>query len=144
VFSKPIRFWRPAVPDAASQNGRIKRTFPGFKLVRSGRSLAWLGELAPRPGSKYAVLIKYRGTKSPTVFLLDPEVDPRCPHIYPNDNSLCLYWPLDPENPGWKADSWIADTIIPWAAVWLHYYELWLETGEWMGPEKVHSTNIRN
>ena len=27
----------------------------------------------------------------------------------------------------------ISDTIIPWVADWLLYYELWLATGEWLG-----------
>ena len=40
----------------------------------------------------------------------------------------------------------IADTTIPWAAEWLHYYELWHMTGEWLaqgvGPESVASLTL--
>lgn len=32
----------------------------------------------------------------------------------------------------------IAETIVPWTALWLLYYELWLETDEWLGPEAPH------
>ena len=28
----------------------------------------------------------------------------------------------------------IADTILPWAALWLVFYELWCDTGRWLGP----------
>lgn len=28
----------------------------------------------------------------------------------------------------------IAKTILPWTALWLYYYELWLDTGKWLGP----------
>ncbi len=27
----------------------------------------------------------------------------------------------------------LADTILPWASLWLFYYEVWLATGEWVG-----------
>jgi len=141
VSRQQVRFWRVAVPDAASQGRRIARTFPQFRRVRDERSIEWRGTLCPRPGCDYTVRIKYQGRKSPKVFLIDPEVDERCPHIW-RDKSLCLFWSYDPENRGWQPDSWIAETIIPWTAVWLHYYELWLETGEWRGPDKEHGPQI--
>jgi hypothetical protein len=28
---------------------------------------------------------------------------------------------------------YIADTIVPWAALWLVFYEYWLATGLWLG-----------
>ena len=53
----------------------------------------------------------------------------KVPHMY-SDGSLCLYYP---EYAEWKyTDSW-AETLIPWASLWLYYYELWLMTGEWLG-----------
>lgn len=35
----------------------------------------------------------------------------------------------------------LAQTIVPWAAEWLFYYEVWLEDPEdrWFGPEAPHS-----
>ena len=27
----------------------------------------------------------------------------------------------------------LANTIVPWVADWLYYYEVWLFTGEWEG-----------
>ncbi len=55
-------------------------------------------------------------------------------HRYP-DGSLCLYWP---DEWGWTARESLAATIVPWTAFWLYYYELWLVTGEWLGPSSPH------
>ena len=51
------------------------------------------------------------------------------PHMYP-DGSLCLFYPGYKE--WYYLDLW-ADTLIPWTSLWLYYYELWLQTGEWLG-----------
>ncbi len=32
----------------------------------------------------------------------------------------------------------IDDTIIPWTAEWLVFYELWKDTGTWQGAEAPH------
>ena len=32
-------------------------------------------------------------------------------------------------------DDW-SDTLIPWTSLWLYYYEIWIETGEWVGGGK--------
>ena len=124
------------------QHLHIKARFPQFKRIGRESQTAWRGVLRPR-SEEYEILIEYRGGSAPHVYMLNPALNEDCPHIYKDDNSLCIYWPRDPDNPGWQTDSWIADTIIPWTALWLHFYELWLETGEWLGPEKMHSGEKR-
>ena len=58
------------------------------------------------------------------------------PHMYP-DGSLCLYYPDYDE---WNyMDSW-AETLIPWASLWLYYFEIWLMTDEWLGGG-IHGNN---
>lgn len=53
----------------------------------------------------------------------------KVPHMYP-DGSLCLYYPDYDE---WEfTDRW-AETLVPWASLWLYYYEIWLMTGDWLG-----------
>jgi hypothetical protein len=82
----------------------------------------------------------------------DPEICTRdgltyadIPHLMFNAedpvlSGLCLF---DPAGKEWTPADLIADTTIPWAAEWLHYYELWHVTGEWLasgvGPESVAS-----
>lgn len=51
------------------------------------------------------------------------------PHLYP-DGSLCLFYPPGLE---WRPTMYVAEMIIPWAAEWLFFYELWLVGGHWYG-----------
>ena len=51
------------------------------------------------------------------------------PHMY-SDGSLCLFYPPNDE---WDYSDLWAETLIPWASLWLYYYEIWLQTGEWLG-----------
>ncbi len=61
------------------------------------------------------------------------------PHMY-QSGALCLFFP---DNNEWKyTDSW-ADTLVPWAGLWLYYYEIWLQTGEWLGGG-VHERKRNN
>lgn len=109
----------------------MRQFFPQFKY--GGRQ--WIGSLQPKPSSpEYRVVIEYRGGRSPRVKVLDPPIDKGAPHRY-KGGYLCLFVY---EDGSWNEDSIIAKTIVPWAAEWLYYYEIWLETGEWFGEEAPH------
>ncbi|PYJ64114.1 MAG: hypothetical protein DME24_00075 [Verrucomicrobia bacterium] len=55
-------------------------------------------------------------------------------HMYHND-TLCLYdWRAQP----WQKNWHLHQTIIPWMAEWLVFYELWLLTGKWLGKSAAH------
>lgn len=97
----------------------------------------WRGELQPREMSPvYTVRISYRPGvgMTPKVKVLTPEIAKNAPHTYPGGH-LCLYWPKDMN---WTERMFLADTIVPWTAEWLAFYELWEETGKWLGPESPH------
>lgn len=51
------------------------------------------------------------------------------PHMYGQER-LCLFLP---ESQEWQPADPIALTIIPWASLWLFFYEVWHATGEWLG-----------
>ena len=107
--------------------------FPDFRFVWGTRT--WLGELQPTQLSPaYSVRIRYRDTRSPVVHVLRPSVS-GAPHRYP-DGSLCLFFPGDGD---WISTSLIAQSIVPWAAEWLYFYECWRDTGTWFGDEAPHS-----
>jgi len=59
--------------------------------------------------------------------VLEP-VTGRPPHTF-DDGSLCVNdrSPNDYE--------FIAFTAVPWLYSWLFFYEHWLDTGEWVGPQ---------
>lgn len=125
---------------SAIQDHYIRTLFPGFNHQgpRShGRWVGWLqpNEFAPR----FRVRIKYDLYSAPRVHVLEPTLVPNAPHRY-SDGSLCLFFPSDG---GWGDRSLIATTIIPWIISWLGYYDLWTQTGKWLGPEAPHDGRKR-
>lgn len=92
--------------------------------------------LKPTPTSiEYTIkLFARQNSKVVNIFVVNPKINlyengKKVPHLYP-DNSLCLFYPKYNELN--YTDSW-ADTLIPWTSLWLFYYEVWKETGEWLG-----------
>jgi hypothetical protein len=61
--------------------------------------------------------------------MLKPPDDERLPHVF-NGTELCLYY--DEFNPWYDS---IALKMMPWVSEWLYYYELWVTTESWLGPE---------
>jgi hypothetical protein len=119
----------------------MKELFPGFKprFNRQG-SLVWRGKLQPTPESpSYQVRIEDRFGAPPLVFVLKPGIVRGALHRY-SDGSLCLYWP---DEFAWSSKASLAETIVPWTALWLFYYELWLVLGEWLGPESPHGREAK-
>jgi hypothetical protein len=77
--------------------------------------------------------IVYPDGGRPTVSVVDPVLQPHpdspwLPHVY-EGNRLCLNLPAE-----WTANDLLGDTVLPWTAEWLMYYELWLATDStWLG-----------
>jgi hypothetical protein len=122
---------RTQVLNLAVQDLNLRHRFPRFTVERSNGVWTWRGNLQPRPSSPvYQVSIRCRHGGVPIVRVLSPALAPNAPHLY-RGGKLCLYWP---EEWRWYGDELIAETILPWTASWLFYYELWLDTGKWLGP----------
>ncbi len=122
------------------QKKLIERNFDCFKCKIKGRgmnsSLICKGEIQPTDFSEvYKLKLLYDGAGVPKVYIVEPEIplDMEA-HMY-SDRSLCLYYPK--EDP-WNHTDSIADTIIPWTAEWLVYYELYQIDGKWHGPFVPH------
>lgn len=131
------RSFRSASPmTLALQQMLISHSYPTFVFRSRNGVGVWRGTLQPRPVSPvYRVELRYKLGEVPRVMVLAPPIAAGAPHRYP-DGSLCLYWPKEWH---WHRESIIARTILPWASVWLLYYELWLDTGEWLGPSSHHT-----
>lgn len=125
------------------QDLHIEANFTDFKLYSYGPSSGyWIGKLQPNNnGTIYSVKIEYTQGIKPTVYVLEPRLYDNSPHRY-SDRSLCLYYRYDMNYDNQK--SLLSDTIIPWTAEWLYFYEIWTETGVWWGKEAPHTpiTNI--
>lgn len=123
--------------------GQLKRYFPsGRGVSETTDSLTWEVQLQPTVSSRvYTIKLKYKVGEYPRVFVTDPFPLDRYPgkdlleHVYSTPKQeLCLFV----RNTGeWTRQKMIAKTVIPWAAEWLQFYELWLATGEWYG-EGMH------
>jgi hypothetical protein len=127
--------FRKSVPDVGIQIAKMQKLFPQLKYYRKNGQMFWLGTLQPSVSSPdYLIKIIYRIKKSPSVYVLNPEIIANAPHRY-LDGSLCLYYPRDWS---WSYEKMIAETIVPWIAEWLLLYEFWIETGKWWGEEAPH------
>ena len=134
---------RPAVT-IGHQVAQMQRDFPRFRYSRRGNVPTWDGPLQPTETSPvYTVEIVYRSagwhSKSPRVWVTSPEIRPNAPHRY-SDGFLCLYFSREGS---WTPGKFISQTIVPWAALWLAFYEIWLNTDHWYGPEVPHTGTKR-
>ncbi|MDH3292053.1 MAG: hypothetical protein OEQ75_13675 [Gemmatimonadota bacterium] len=114
----------------------MRNNFPQFEArVNRAGGVDWYGYLQPTPESVcYRVHIRHQPNRDPRVWIEVPRLRKDAPHLYA-DGSLCLYWPADWR---WTPRECLADTIVPWTAFWLYFYELWLVTGDWLGPQSPH------
>ena len=77
------------------------------------------------------------GASKVNIYVVNPQIGRRekgklVPHMY-KDSSLCLYYPKYEE---WTIEDDWSETLIPWVSIWLFNYEIWKETGEWLGGGK--------
>jgi len=114
----------------------------GQGKVRNGK-LVWTYDAQSSPlGRIYKVEIQFEAGSAPDIFVRDPDIqllagDRDIPHVYHNPLSLCLY---QPKKQQWHPKLRIDRTIVPWTALWLYYFEEWLESNDWKG-EGEHPTS---
>jgi hypothetical protein len=117
----------------------MRSRYPNFRVKRKSElEIEFTGELHVKPElPTYKVSITYRGSLSPMVKVISPDLVPDPPHFYKESKTLCLY---HPENFKWAKEKLIANEIVAWTATWIYFYEVWLQTGIWYGPEASHDT----
>lgn len=123
--------------DASIQIAAMKALFPQFKAVRKGKdTIEFTGQLQAKPELPvYCISVLYDGYMRPKVKVLHPVLAADPPHFYRKSCTLCLYHPRDFK---WQRHKLIAREIMGWTAGWIYFYEGWLQTGEWLGPEADH------
>jgi hypothetical protein len=99
--------------------------------------LTWRYSATPSPlGRWYDLRIEFRQGEVPELFVDAPDLvelggGRELPHVYSQrPTRLCLYLPRAHE---WRGEMRIDQTIVPWAALWLFYFEEWLVSDEWKG-----------
>lgn len=116
----------------------------GYGSMRPGM-LEWYFDVTPSPLSRtYKVRLVYIEGQPPYVFVDEPDLvviadGKRLPHVYSERPvRLCLYLPGGGEFMPWMR---LDRTIVPWATLWLFFFEDWLATGEWHG-DGVHPSDL--
>lgn len=129
----------------------LHKLFPEGKTATGRNSVSWRGNISPGDYARtYSIEMLYKQDSSPKVWVREPNLKELAggrplPHVYNSDDQLlCLYLP----NCGfWSDDKLLAQTILPWTCLWLHYFELWLVTNEWHGrgehPRSKHKKNTQ-
>ncbi len=104
--------------------------------LRTGQ-LTWRYLATPSPLSRdYDMRIEFRQGGRPKIFVDGPDLhefagERRIPHLYQQrPPRLCLYLPHTYE---WQSWMRLDQTVVPWATVWLFYFEDWLESDDWKG-----------
>jgi hypothetical protein len=137
-----LNFQRERGLTPVQQIPKMKKLHPQFRHRIVCGAVTWTGYLTPTDSSQtYEVRVDHKPGCAPCVWVIKPKLRERSesepiPHLYP-EGDLCLYHPSKRE---WRPVDFIAETIVPWASLWLYYYEVWLAIGEWLGggehPEK--------
>jgi hypothetical protein len=142
MTEKKPQFWKghDSRLKPAKQNFEMQKLFPQFVRTGYGNCSQWTGALTTMTGHRYKIRIEYGNSGAPRAYMVAPQMEPGCPHKY-EEGQMCLFWPDDPENEPWGKASSLAKIILPWCAAWLHFYDIWLVTGVWEGPEKAHGVS---
>ena len=121
----------------------IKTNFDFIECKQRGDKLICTGKNKPSKNSQeYDFRIEYDIFNAPKVFIENPVIQYNDDiHMYPSDNSLCLYHKTDLVNEKWSYKKYnLFDTIIPWTLEWFVFYELYKITGRWEHPFVPHGT----
>ena len=128
------RYIRERFLTVVQQDLFVRLYFLQFKCsTNHGTRIVWRGTLRPSPRSDcYEVEISYVVPCRPVVKVISPQLSTwgdlkKQPHTF-KDGSLCVHQAHE-----WHGNKLVAATIIPWASLWLAFYETWLETGCWLG-----------
>lgn len=146
VYQKNNVLQHYTLPEMFSRADEVKQLFPDSQVRCKCGKMEIILKLKPTDASiDYRVkLVAQQRSQCVDIFVEDPKVrlcedGRKVPHLYPN-GSLCLHYPKYKE---WNySDSW-AQTLIPWISLWLFYYEIWKETGTWLGGG-IHGSQKQN
>jgi hypothetical protein len=123
------------------ENILLRDRFPFLHTRIVGNRLVCRGKVRPTESSRdYRVEVEYQPWVAPEVRVLEPKIEPETKLHFYRDGTLCLYdWREQP----WQRTWHLADTVIPWAAEWFVFYEIYMLTGKWLGKSAVHGSGTK-
>ncbi|WP_339145208.1 hypothetical protein [Pseudoalteromonas galatheae] len=131
----------------------FKRRCSGtVKIINNDKTVQWEGTIRPTALSRqYHIVIRYTLSKCPVCVVKGPCLSKlaegrQIPHIYQNQTGikgtqLCLYLPVVKKKnrvSEWQPTMYLVDTILPWASIWLFYFEIWISSDTWFGGGIEH------
>ncbi len=114
------------------QVANMKAKFPQFRYQDREYGYDFIGKLKPRE-TEYEVKIEYRKSNNPKVYVITPTITSK-KHMY-SDGSLCIY---KKSEMNWKASKLVSHYVVPLTCMWLYFYEIFILTDVWYGPEAPH------
>ncbi len=122
-----------------TQLRKLAEDYPQSKGNLVNGKVQWYFTVKPTPKSQeYKLRITFSHGACPFIEVVKPNnlvrkmEDADFNHIYRDSKHgkqmLCLYAEGE-----WTPQKFISKTIVPWAAEWCYFYEVWLDTGKWLG-----------
>lgn len=111
------------------------RRFPGLKISKGGGRSYHVPIEVPFYNETRQVEIRFKNwSREPRIYADGPD---ESPHRYPQDGSLCIWYPWDPPEQRWVFDDGLL-MLINLIQGHLFREAWWRDTGEWPGPEATH------
>jgi hypothetical protein len=127
-------------PSLAQRHAELQAlALPEARIRLTHQRLILDVKLAPGAfGRLYTCRFIFERTTYPVVIVTGPDLESlaqgeKIPHVYPWNGPgtrLCLWWPKNRE---WSPQMKVVESLLPWTAEWLYYFELWLLTKTWEG-----------
>ena len=137
-YAGPKQWYRVKSRLLQQEQQAMHRFYPNLSLdTISNGDLYWQGVLTTWTGNDYEVQVRYPDAfpyKPPKAYVVSPKIQ-ESRHIYP-DGHLCLF---HKDDKSWEPKT-TAATVMSWVSLWLHCYEVWLETGDW--PRREHDEMV--
>ena len=134
-MAKRDKFPVPKPLTLADQMYRMRSKHPQFSSYIRRSAVIWEGPWsAAELGDEYALRICYPHARRPIISILSPILKlakkrKNLPHVYADGQlDICVHEAKD-----WSPRLYIADTIMPWISEWIYFYEIWRQTGAWLG-----------
>ncbi|HJN88321.1 MAG TPA: hypothetical protein QGI03_14440 [Dehalococcoidia bacterium] len=132
-YARPKQWYRVKARLLEQEQQVMRRFYPSFQMGSApDGDCFWQGIVTTWAGNEYEVHLRYPDSfpyRPPKVYVMKPKIE-QSRHIYP-DGHLCLF---HKDDRSWGPKT-TAATVMSWVSLWLHCYEVWLETGHWPRPE---------
>jgi hypothetical protein len=125
----------PKIKTISEQSLAVRIKHPDFKVNSTFNSVSVKGWSRPTLRSViYRYEMTYVLSERPAIKIVDPVLEKfegadKLPHVHEGDE-LCLFYPFYHE---FTHRELLTDTVIPWIALWIYYYEKWVVSGKWLG-----------